>query len=116
MRQWELAGITDTDVVLVPPSEDVGVGSWTFLWSTDDFLRVRTLGEDAAILGLPECEGEDLAAVFEREDGGAAVMVAYRSALEGRESRFTLHGVPCRVAPTHAGDGRVIGTVCLAGS
>jgi hypothetical protein len=125
MRQWELFGITD----VVDPDRWIPA-AWhdeepevtgTFLWSTDLDLRFRTVSEEAEIvLGIDPriCEGEDLLATFGIEGTNLAILEAHTCALGGHEGRFTVEGpfgpVRCRVAPTHAFDGQVIGTFCLA--
>lgn len=125
MRRWELIGITATAdperwVPAVWPDDDVDVRG-TFLWSTDLDLRFRSVSDDAqVVLGLDPrcCEGEDLLATFGIEGTNLAILEAHTAALGGDEGRFTTDGplgpVRCRVAPTHASDGRVIGTFCLA--
>lgn len=125
LRQWELIGITD----VVDPQRWIPA-TWvdeepevkgTFLWSTDLDLRFRTVSYEAGlVLGLDPriCEGEDLLAMFGIEGTNLAVLEAHTAALGGDEGRFTIDGplgqVRCRVAPTHAFDGQVIGTFCLA--
>jgi hypothetical protein len=125
MRQWELIGITD----IVDPQrwtpvswrEDEPEVTGTFLWSTDLDLRFRTVSDEAGlVLGLDPriCEGEDLLAMFGIEGTNLAILEAHTAALGGDEGRFTVEGplgpIRCRVAPTHAFDGQVIGTFCLA--
>jgi PAS domain-containing protein len=125
MRQWELVGITDTepgwrpDIVLEEASVDEPSG--TFFWSTDVALTFRVVSDAAGeAIGLDpwHCEGRDLLAVFGIEGTNLAILEAHTEALQGGEGRFTLdcegRRVRCRVEPTHAGDGRVIGTFCLA--
>jgi hypothetical protein len=74
----------------------------------------------AAALGQPawRCEGQDLLATFGIEGANLAVLEAHTDALEGGEATFTLErdgrSIRCRVEPTHASDGCVIGTFCLA--
>ncbi len=125
MRQWDLIGITDADpkweVVPAASIAEPDDTHWTFYWSTDTELRFRSVSDAAAVaLGEPpwRCEGQDLLAVFGIEGTNLAVLEAHTSALDGREATFTLQGqsgrVRCRVGPTHASDGRVIGTFCLA--
>jgi PAS domain-containing protein len=132
MRQWELVGITDAEPMWSPPEWVDGVDDeleepeeetrWTFFWSTDTALSFRTVSDAAGdLLGVDpvRCEGRDLLTVFGIEGMNLAILEAHTEALDGREGSFTLEGksgrVRCRVAPTHAGDGRVIGTFCLAG-
>lgn len=125
MRQWEVIGITDVDRWWSPPSssqESLDDTRWTFFWSTDAALRFRTVSDAAAeALGFEVilCEGEDLLSVVGMEGESLAIIEAHAEALSGREASFTLRGedgpVRCRVSPMHAGDGRVIGTFCLAG-
>jgi hypothetical protein len=125
MRQWELIGITDVvdPARWVPASwrEDEPEVKGTFFWSTDLDLRFRTVSDEAGdVLGLDPriCEGEDLLAMFGIEGTNLAILEAHTAALGGDEGRFTIEGpfglVRCRVAPTHAFDGQVIGTFCLA--
>ena len=125
MRQWELVGITDVvDPVRwipAPVHEDEPEVRGTFFWSTDVDLRFRTVSDEACqVLGLDPwmCEGEDLLATFGIEGTNLAILEAHTAALGGEEGRFTLEGphgrIRCRVAPTHAFDGQVIGTFCLA--
>jgi hypothetical protein len=125
MRQWELVGITDggpgwsPDIVLGEAfTEDT---SGRFFWSTDVALTFRLVSEAAGeAIGMDpvRCEGRDLLAVFGIEGTNLAILEAHTDALQGSEGRFILshagRRVRCRVAPTHAGDGRVIGTFCLA--
>jgi hypothetical protein len=72
------------------------------------------------VLGLDPriCEGEDLLAMFGIEGTNLAVLEAHTAALGDEEGRFSVEGplgtVRCRVAPTHAFDGQVVGTFCLA--
>lgn len=127
MRQWELIGITDAEPMWSPPEwvqdePEEEETRWTFFWSTDTALSFRTVSEAAGdLLGVDAawCEGRDILAVFGIEGTNLAILEAHTEALEGGEGSFTLEGksgrVRCRVAPTHAGDGRVIGTFCLAG-
>jgi hypothetical protein len=127
MRQWELVGITDTeprwsqgpDVILGEAADDEPSG--TFFWSTDVALTFRVVSDAAGdALGLDpwRCEGRDLLAVFGIEGTNLAILEAHTEALQGGEGRFTLEHegrrIRCRVEPTHTGDGRVIGTFCLA--
>ena len=123
MRQWELFGITDADPSAAPGQDWQGPEDvhGTFFWSTDAALRFRTMSEAAgAVLGRDPvwCEGRDLLTTFGIEGTNLSILEAHTEALSGREGRFTLEGeggrVRCRVAPTHAGDGTVIGTFCLA--
>ncbi len=125
MRQWELIGITDvvdTDRWIPAAwSEDEPEATGTFLWSTDVDLRFRTVSDDAwVVLGLDPgiCEGEDLLAMFGIEGTNLAILEAHTAALGGDAGRFAVEGplgrIRCRVSPTHAFDGQVIGTFCLA--
>lgn len=131
MRRWELVGITDADPWWRPdPGSGDGDGEpgagpddpgGTFFWSTDLALTLRVVSEAAGeALGLDpdRCEGRDLLAVFGIEGANLAVLEAHTEALRGGEGRFMLERegrrVRCRVEPMHAGDGRVIGTFCLA--
>ena len=124
MRQWELVGITDHDPEWFPSREgdrEENRVRWTFFWSTDTDLRFRTVSDAAAAaLGQPawRCEGQDLLATFGIEGANLAVLEAHTEALEGGEATFSLEGdgrrIRCRVEPTHAADGCVIGTFCLA--
>lgn len=125
MRQWELIGITDVvdPVRWIPAPWHEGELEvrGTFFWSTDVDLRFRTVSDEAGeALGLDPwlCEGEDLLATFGIEGTNLAILEAHTAALGGDEGHFTLEGplgrVRCRVAPTHAFDGQVIGTFCLA--
>jgi PAS domain-containing protein len=124
MRQWELIGITDADPeperLLGWPGDEPEVRG-TFFWSTDLDLRFRTVSDEAGeALGLDPrlWEGEDLLAMFGIEGTNLAILEAHTAALGGDEGRFTIDGllgaIRCRVAPTHAFDGQVIGTFCLA--
>lgn len=124
MRQWELVGITDLDPgwrpdVVLEETEDEPSG--TFFWSTDVALTFRVVSDAAGeAIGMDpwRCEGRDLLAVFGIEGTNLAVLEAHTEALQGGEGRFTLEHegrrIRCRVGPTHAGDGHVIGTFCLA--
>ena len=124
MRQWELIGITDVvDTARWIPAggQDEPEVKGRFLWSTDLDLRFRTVSEEAGdVLGLDPrlCEGEDLLAMFGIEGTNLAILEAHTAALGGDEGRFTVDGplgpIRCRVEPTHAFDGQVIGTFCLA--
>lgn len=125
MRRWELIGITDVEErerwVPVAWWDDAPDLRGTFLWSTDLELRFRSVSDEAqVVLGLDprSCEGEDLLATFGIEGTNLAILEAHTAALGGDQGRFSADGpfgtVRCRVAPTHASDGRVIGTFCLA--
>jgi hypothetical protein len=122
MRQWEIVGITDGEPEWAPPDGDREPEiSGTFFWSTDASLCFRTVSDAAGdAIGLDPflCEGLDLLAVFGIEGMNLAILEAHTEALQGGEGWFTLDcergRVRCRVAPTHAGDGHVIGTFCLA--
>jgi hypothetical protein len=123
MRGWELVGITDVEPWWVPPFEQeaADVRGGTFFWSTDAALRFRSVSDAAAfLLGADAawCEGQDVLAMLGVEGTNLAILEAHCEALNGREGRFALEGptgfVQCRVEPSHAGDGRVIGTFCLA--
>lgn len=125
MRQWELVGITDggpgwsPDIVLGEAFTDDTSGR--FFWSTDVALTLRLVSEAAGeAIGMDpsRCEGRDLLSVFGIEGTSLSILEAHAEALQGSEGRFILvrgnRRVRCRVAPTHAGDGHVIGTYCLA--
>jgi hypothetical protein len=88
---------------------------WTFFWTTDEDLRLRTLSDAAAaILRIDPswCEGREVADLFEGTN--LSVVEAHVAALEGRAAGFTLGATACRVAPVRANDGTVIGTCCIA--
>jgi PAS domain-containing protein len=128
MRQWELIGITDSDPWWTPPRREQrlarpepGPGRWTFFWSTDASLRLRTVSDAAAEeLGVApvRCEGRELLDVLAFVGPDLTPLEAHAEALSGGVGTFTLRGetgaVRCRVAPTHGEDDRVIGTFCLA--
>jgi hypothetical protein len=125
MRQWELFGITDTELSGIAPASSVLEADrtrWAFFWSTDASLNIRTVGGAATqTLGISarRCEGRELLAVFGMEGQNLALLEAHAEALGGSEGSFSIEGgdgnrVRCKVAPTHGTDGRVIGTFCLA--
>jgi hypothetical protein len=129
MRQWELIGITDQ--VAPPPPVRRFAGTDTirgaaperpvFLWNTDSALRLRTVTRAAAeVIGQApsKCHGRDLISVFGMEGANLAILEAHVAALSGETVEFELHGewstVRCSVVPTHDGNDRVTGTLCLA--
>jgi PAS domain-containing protein len=128
MRQWELIGITDSAPQWTPPRREArlarpetGPGRWTFFWSTDASLRLRSVSDAASeALGVApgRCEGRELLDVLAFLGPDLTPLEAHAEALAGGVGTFTLRGemgtVRCRVAPTHGEDDRVIGTFCLA--
>jgi hypothetical protein len=88
---------------------------WTFFWTTDEELRLRTLSDAAAAILRVDpswCEGRDVADLFQGTN--LSVVEAHLTALEGRAAGFALGSTACRVMPVRANDGRVIGTCCIA--
>jgi hypothetical protein len=142
MRQWELFGITDSDPWWTPPKREdppviiqdpperreerlhrpaPEVGRWTFFWSTDASLRMRTVSmaaADAIGVSAARLEGRELLDVLSFIGPELVALEAHAEALAGGVGNFSLRcpggELRCRVAPTHGEDDRVIGTFCLA--
>jgi hypothetical protein len=115
MRQWNVPGTERERGGVVPPSETGPVGGWTFFWTTDDDLRLRTLSDAAAdVLRVDPawCEGREVSDLFEGTN--LSVVEAHLSALEGRPAGFSLGTIACRVTPVRSNGGRVLGTCCVA--
>lgn len=115
MRQWNVAGTGREMGWPAPPSDPGPVAGWTFFWTTDDGLRLRTLSDAAAaVLRVsPDwCEGRDVADLFEGTN--LSVVEAHLSALEGRPAGFSLGSIACRVTPVRSSAGLVLGTCCVA--
>jgi hypothetical protein len=136
MRQWELFGITDSDTEWASDSnDDEPVTSRRvpvvprlrsrerpmFFWSTDASLRLRAVSGAATRFlgtGLEGCEGHEILDVFGMEGPNLSILEAHASALAGETTVFMLEGpwgrLRCRVAPSHDGEERVMGTFCIA--
>ncbi|MEP7060148.1 MAG: hypothetical protein ABI828_05400 [Actinomycetota bacterium] len=129
MRQWELIGITDQVAVPTPASRsnsadtigDASADHPVFLWNTDTALRLRMVTDVAAGLighAAVQCQGRDIIGLFGMEGDSLAILEAHIAALSGETVEFLLHGVRstvrCTAGPTHDGQDRVIGTLCLA--
>jgi PAS domain-containing protein len=136
MRQWELFGITDSDTEwAAEPKDEEPVTSRRmpvvprlrsrerpmFFWSTDASLRLRAVSGAATRFlgpGLAESEGQDILDVFGMEGPNLAILEAHASALAGESTVFVLEGpwgrLRFRVAPSHDGEDRVMGTFCIA--
>ena len=115
MRQWEVPGTRREVGWAVPPVDPGPVAGWTFFWTTDDDLRLRTLSDAAAdILRVDPtwCEGRDVSDLFEGTN--LSVVEAHLSALEGTPAGFSLGTIACRVTPVRSNGGRVLGTCCIA--
>jgi len=115
MKQWNVPG-TEQDAGWPSPPADPGpVGGWTFFWTTDDDLRMRTLSDAAAeVLRVSPawCEGRDVADLFEGTN--LSVVEAHLSALEGTPAGFSIGSIACRVTPVRSNAGRILGTCCVA--
>jgi hypothetical protein len=115
MRQWNVPGTDRERGGVIPPIDPGPVGGWTFFWTTDEDLRLRTLSDAAAeVLRVDPawCEGRDVAELFEGTN--LSVVEAHLSALEGTPAGFSLGSIACRVTPVRANAGRVLGTCCVA--
>ena len=114
MRQWNVPG-TGRAWDAAPPADTGPVGGWTFFWTTDDDLRLRTLSDAAAeVLRVHPawCEGREVSDLFEGTN--LSVVEAHLSALEGTPAGFSLGSIACRVTPVRANGGRILGTCCVA--
>lgn len=118
MRQWQVPGVEpERGGWPMPPDAADPAGGWTFFWTTDEELRLRTLSDAAAdALGVDPawCEGRDVSDLFEGTN--LSVVEAHMAALEGRAAGFTLGVIECRVMPVRAHDGSALGTCCIASS
>jgi PAS domain-containing protein len=137
MRQWELFGITDSDIEWSSASEDDEEPVTSrrvpvvprlrarerpmFFWSTDASLRLQAVSGAATRFlgaGLEGREGQDILDVFGMEGPNLSILESHASALAGETTVFVLEGpwgrLRCRVAPSHDGEDRVMGTFCIA--
>jgi hypothetical protein len=115
MKQWQVPGVRPQAEWPAPSNDPGPVGGWTFFWTTDDDLRLRTLSDAAAeVLRVSPtwCEGRDVADLFEGTN--LSVVEAHLSALGGTPAGFSLGSIACRVTPVRSSAGRVLGTCCVA--
>jgi hypothetical protein len=99
----------------MPPADPGPVSGWTFFWTTDEELLLRTLSDAAAeVLRVDPawCEGREVTDLFEGTN--LSVVEAHLSALEGVPAGFSLGAIACRVTPVRSNGGRVLGTCCVA--